>query len=84
MLKGDNLHVLGRSRVFNTEIFSDTIHVINVTLYMVVLHIKLYLFITPPVTLTYFKVTEVSNSFKWKFYVQAVMDVPQFFTFAHI
>ena len=33
---------------------------------MMILHIERYLFITLSVTLTYFKVTAVSNRFRWK------------------
>ena len=39
---------------FNTGIFSDTINVIKVKLCMMVLHTKLYLFITLSVTVTLF------------------------------
>ena len=53
---------------FNIQIFSDTINVIKVKVCMMVLHIELYLFITLSVTLTYFKVTAMSNNFNLKFY----------------
>ena len=39
---------------FNIEIFSDTINVINIKLFMVVLNTELYLFITLSITLTLF------------------------------
>ena len=40
---------------FNIGIFSDTVNVMNVKLYMMVLHIELYLFITLSVTLMLFQ-----------------------------
>ena len=56
----------GHVENFNTGIFSDTVKLINVKLCMTVLHIGLYLFITLSyqvlVTLTFFKVTGMSDS----------------------
>ena len=51
----------GLVKNFNIWIYSDTIDVIDVRL--MVLLIKLYLFIPLSVTLTYFRVTPMSNSF---------------------
>ena len=47
--------VSGLVENFNIGIFSDTMNVTNVKLYMVVLHIELYLFIANSVTLTLFQ-----------------------------
>ena len=54
---------------FNAAIFLDTINMINVKLCMKVVFIELYSFIPLSGTWLYFKVTAVSNSFNWKFYV---------------
>ena len=54
---------LGLLKMYYIGIYSDSINVINVKLCMIVLLIELYLFILLSVTLTYFKVTAMSNSF---------------------
>ena len=58
-----------KGKNFNIMIFSDTMNMINVKLCMMVVLIELshsYHFQWPWL---YFKVTAVSNSFNWKFYV---------------
>ena len=67
MFKGNNLHVLvdqvsGLVQNFYIGVFSDTVNVI-LKLCMMVLQIELSLFVILSVTLTFFKVTTVSNSF---------------------
>ena len=54
---------------FYVAVSPNTISVINVKLCMMVLLIELCLIIPLFVTLTIFKVTAVSNSFNWKFYI---------------
>ena len=64
-------------KYFNIAIFSDTIEVVIVTLCMMIPLTELYPFIPFSASLgvfrghiwLYLKVTTVSNSFNWKFYV---------------
>ena len=74
VFKGYNLHVLVGEvfwlvKNFHIRSFSETKNIMNVKLCMMVLHIELYLFIIFQRPWPYFKVTAVSHSFNWKFYV---------------
>ena len=91
-------HVSGLVRNLNIWIFSDTINVINIKLCMIVLHIKLYLFMTLSMTLTLFQGHSNVKQFLLKIlsffliklnlcrfvkYIMQVMKIPLFLTFAH-
>ena len=66
VVKGGNIHVSQVSGLVETlslGFFSDTINDVNVKLCTIALYIELYLFVTLSVTLIFFKVTAVLNSF---------------------
>ena len=104
VFKGYNLHGLGQPSVWACwklyhSVFSDTINVINVKLWTMVLHFELCLIITLSVILTLFQGHSSIKQFYFKIlctypiklklcrivkYIKQVMNIPLCLTFANM